>query len=186
MVVSVTEKTKPENKKEVERKIEIKESKEAKSEEEEEEDKVSGSKKKDTQKKLSKYSFSNSSSNICNSRTSRDQVYLDGEKLEMPSSSSSLSASSSSSSSGDSKELSPLSGSRGSSPAVQTNGALCASNVSCAAANILTGRRQEQPPTNLRGPMRGSGTFRLQTDKRLGGKPRDILEPGPGKQPHST
>ena len=74
-------------------------------EEEEEEDKESGSKKKDKQKKLLKYSILNSSTNICTSRASRDQDYLDGERLEMPSSSSSLSASSSTS--GDSKELSP-------------------------------------------------------------------------------
>ena len=64
-------------------------------EEEEEDDKESGSKKKDKQKKLLKYSFLNSSTNICTSRASRDQDYLDGERLEMPSSSSSLSASSS-------------------------------------------------------------------------------------------
>ena len=46
--------------------------------------------------------------------------------------------------------------------------------------NILTGRQQEQPPTNWREPMRVSGTFRLQPDNGLGGKHRDILEPGPG------
>ena len=59
-------------------------------EEEEEDDKESGSKKKDKQKKLLKYSILNSSTNICTSRASRDQDYLDGERLEMPSSSSSM------------------------------------------------------------------------------------------------
>ena len=91
---SVTEKTKPENienQKKVKRKIEIQEEiKEVKLEEEEEEDKESGSKKKDKQKKLLKYSILNSSTNICTSRASRDQDYLDGERLEMPSSSSSM------------------------------------------------------------------------------------------------
>jgi hypothetical protein len=143
---SVTDRTRPENskdKEEVERKTETREeSQEARLEEEEEEEKVSGSRKIAKQKKISKYLLGNSASNICTSRTSRDHVYLDGERLEMPSSSSS-SLSSSSSISGVSKELSPPSGSRGLSPAVQTNGTLSASNVSCAAATIFEGRRQE-------------------------------------------
>ena len=180
---SVTDR--PENskdKEEVERKTETKEEgKEARLEEEEE----SGSRKIVLQKKISKYSLQNSAFDICTFRTSRDHVYLDGEGLEMPSSSSS-SLSSSSSRSGVSKELSPPSGSRGSSPAVQNNGALSASNVSCAAATIFEGRRQELSPTNRRGPMRGSGIYTAADRQSFGGKDRIIVEPEPGDQHHST
>ena len=143
--MSVTEKALPEKKKELERKKEIKEGREEDKHEEEEEvtsrTKESGSKKKKpTQKKFQRYSLLELSSSICDQKSSRDQVYLDGEKLKMLSSSSSSLPASSSSSSGDSKELPTLLGSRGSSPAVLTIGTLCASNVSCAADNFEMGR----------------------------------------------
>ena len=82
--------------------------------------------------------------------------------------------------------MSPPSGSRGLSPDVQTNGALSASNVSWAAATILEGRRQEQSPTNGRGPIRGSESYAAADRQSFGGKQRNIGEPGHGEQPHST
>ena len=189
---SVTEGELPRKNKELERKNEIKDRREEDKKEEEEEtvtiEEESGSKKmkKTSQKKFKKYSFLESSSRTRIQKSSRDQVYLDSDGVEIISSSSSSLPTSSSSSSGDSQELQALLGSRGSSPAGLTNGTLCASNVSCAAEYFKLGRRQEQPPTNVRGQISASVTLRLQPDNQNGGKHRNFLEPEPGDRQHST